>query len=100
MQHYVLTYHYVKDYMARRDAYRAQHLQRVQDAVRDGLILGVGVMPKEPSALLIFYADNADQVRAFAQGDPYFAAGLITSFDVDEWIVAGGVAQLVHPEQA
>ena len=43
MQHFVLTYRYVDDYMARRDAYRAEHLARLQKAVDDGFVLAVGV---------------------------------------------------------
>ena len=46
MQHFVLTYRYVDDYMARRDAYRAEHLARLQKAVDDGFVLAVGVLPE------------------------------------------------------
>lgn len=79
MQHFVLTYRYVDDYMARRDAYRAEHLARLQKAVDDGFVLAVGVLPESLSALIVCYANSADEVRAFAKDDPYNHAGLITS---------------------
>lgn len=89
MKHFVLIYNYVEDYMARRDAYRAE--------VEVGRILAAGVLPEGPRALLICYADSSDAVRAFALGDPYYKAGLIASFEVSDWMVAAGVPQLVQP---
>lgn len=99
MKHFVLTYHYVKDYMARRDAYRAEHLARIQKAVDDGFILGAGVLPKEPSALIVCYAQSIDEVRAFAENDPYNKAGLIASYEADDWVVAAGIPNLLTPER-
>ncbi len=100
MKHFVLTYHYVKDYMQRRDAFRAEHLARVRQAVDEGRILAAGVLPEEPSALIVFYAESAEAARAFAEGDPYFKGGLISSYEVSDWVVAAGVDALVHPSCA
>jgi uncharacterized protein YciI len=98
MQHFVLTYRYVDDYMARRDAYRAEHLARLQKAVDDGFVLAVGVLPESLSALIVCYANSADEVRAFAKDDPYNHAGLITSFEVEPWMVAVGLPAIVKPQ--
>lgn len=97
MKHFVLIYNYVEDYMARRDAYRAEHLARIRAEVEVGRILAAGVLPEGLRALLICYADSSDAVRAFALGDPYYKAGLIASFEVSDWMVAAGVPQLVQP---
>lgn len=43
MKHFVLIYNYVEDYMARRDAYRAEHLARIRAEVEAGRILAAGV---------------------------------------------------------
>ena len=75
MQHFVLTYRYVDDYMARRDAFRAEHLARLQKAVDDGLVLAAGVLPESLSALIVCRANSADELRAFAKDDPYYHAG-------------------------
>ena len=93
-----LTYRYVDDYMARRDAYRAEHLARLQKAVDDGFVLAVGVLPESLSALIVCYANSADEVRAFAKDDPYNHAGLITSFEVEPWMVAVGLPAIVKPQ--
>lgn len=98
MQHFVLTYRYVDDYMARRDAYRAEHLARLQKAVDDGFVLAVGVLPESLSALIVCYANSADEVRAFAKDDPYNHAGLITSLEVEPWMVAVGLPAIVKPQ--
>lgn len=97
MQHFVLVYHYVSDYMARRDAVRPQHLARIGKAIKEGRILVAGVLPDEPAALIVFYTENADEVHVFAQSDPYNAAGLIDSYEVRPWTVAAGVEDFVHP---
>ncbi len=98
MQHFVLTCRYVDDYMARRDAYRAEHLARLQKAVDDGFVLAAGVLPESLSALIVCYANSADEVRAFAKDDPYNHAGLITSFEVEPWMVAVGLPAIVKPQ--
>ena len=98
MQHFVLTYRYVDDYMARRDAYRAVHLARLQKAVDDGFVLAVGVLPESLSALIVCYANSAHVVRAFAKDDPYNHAGLITSYEVEPWMVAVGLPAIVKPQ--
>ena len=40
--------------------------------------------------LMMFKAQNADVVENFAKNDPYVVAGLVPSYDVQEWIVAVG----------
>lgn len=98
MQHFVLTYRYVDDYMARRDSFRAEHLARLQKAVDDGLVLAAGVLPESLSALIVCRANSADELRAFAKDDPYYHAGLITSFEVEPWTVAVGVPQILKAQ--
>lgn len=97
MQHFVLTYRYVDDYMARRDAFRAEHLARLQKAVDDGLVLAAGVLPESLSALIVCRANSADEL-CFAKDDPYYHAGLITSFEVEPWTVAVGVPQILKAQ--
>ena len=80
------------------DAYRAEHLARLQKAVDDGFVLAVGVLPESLSALIVCYANSADEVRAFAKDDPYNHAGLITSFEVEPWMVAVGLPAIVKPQ--
>ena len=62
------------------------------------LVLAVGVLPESLSALIVCYANSADEVRAFAKDDPYNHAGLITSFEVEPWMVAVGLPAIVKPQ--
>jgi len=43
-------------------------------------------------------ANSADELRAFAKDDPYYHAGLITSFEVEPWTVAVGVPQILKAQ--
>ena len=36
-------------------------------------------------------------MKAFAEGDPYYKAGLIASFEIDDWALAAGVPELLNP---
>lgn len=96
-QLFVLQYHYTSDYMEKRDACRAAHLSRIAQAVKEGRILAAGVLPKEPSALIVFRADSESEVLAFGRDDPYMTDGLIKSMDAEPWMVAVGVDALVAP---
>ncbi len=99
MQHFVLTYHYVSDYMQQRDAFRAEHLARIAKLVKESKILAAGVTPEEPGAVLIFFTDAEDEVRRFAEGDPYFMNGLIASYEVNRWLLGDGIDAILHPGQ-
>lgn len=97
-RHYVLTYDYVKDYFARRDAWRKDHLAHINEEVAKGTILLTGVLPEKNGAMMIFYCDDAQFVRNFAAADPYAAAGLIAKAEVNVWDVAAGVEAMLHPK--
>ena len=84
--------------MARREAYRAEHLARLQKAVDDGFVLAVGVLPESLSALIVCYANSAEEVLAFGIDDRYIHGGLITSFEVEPWMVAVGLPAIVKPQ--
>ena len=107
MQHFVLTYRYVDDYMARRDAFRAEHLARLQKAVdeyesgqksADKFIALVKKYQNFEKLDTVCRANSADELRAFAKDDPYYHAGLIASFEVEPWTVAVGVPQILRAQ--
>lgn len=99
-KHFLLQYRYTEDYMQKRGAYRTEHLERIRREVDAGRILAAGVLPEGPSAVLVFYVEDAGEVGAFAENDPYMAAGLIKSYDVSPWLVAAGIDAFVNPMRA
>jgi uncharacterized protein len=84
----VLTYDYVPDILDRRDPVRPAHLEHAQAAKDRGDLLNVGAVGSPPTGALFVFADVAPEaVEAFADADPYVAAGLVTARRVAPWTV-------------
>jgi hypothetical protein len=76
----------VEDSLPLRQAARPAHLSRIQQLVDEGRLLAAGPHPavdtEEPGAagftgsLIIAEFDSLDAARAWADGDPYVAAGV------------------------
>lgn len=90
MKHFVLIYEYVPDYLSRRAAFRAEHLALARaSAQRDELQLG-GALVDEPTGLLLFKAESAELVEAFAARDPYVLNGVVRAYRIREWTTVVG----------
>jgi uncharacterized protein YciI len=98
VKHFLLIYSYAPDYMERRGAQRAAHLELAHaSAARGELQLG-GAVPNDepPFGLLLFKADSAAVAEAFAAADPYVTEGVVTSWRVREWITVVGEGALTQ----
>lgn len=73
MKHYLLFYEVVTDYVERRAAFRADHLDHARRACDEGLLL-LGGAPADPvdGAILLFKSETPDAVIAFAEADRMF----------------------------
>jgi uncharacterized protein YciI len=91
VNYYVLFYHVVEDYVARRSAYREEHLRLARAAHERGeLILAGALADPADRALLIFRAADRSVVENFARSDPYVVGGLVTRWEVRSWTVVIG----------
>ena len=91
MAYYVLIYDTVKDYIARREVYRDEHLAYARAAHERGELVMAGALDEPPdSALLIFRGDGPEVAEAFATDDPYVKNGLIARWQVRPWVVVFG----------
>lgn len=91
MPYFALLYDLVDDYLARRPAYREEHLQLARDAQHRGeLVLGGAFAEPADRALLVFRAADESVVEGFAQKDPYVRHGLVTKWEVRAWTVVIG----------
>ncbi|MGH2532386.1 MAG: YciI-like protein [Thermomicrobiales bacterium] len=91
MNHYALVYEVIDDYVARRAAYREQHLGLVQKAHRRGELLLAGALGDPvDGALLVFRAADRSVAEDFARHDPYVTNGLVTRWEVRPWAVVAG----------
>lgn len=90
MEHNVLLYHVVDNFVARRTPYREEHLRLVRDAHARGDVLLAGALGDPPDgALLVFRTDRAT-VETFALNDPYVRGGLVRRWEVQPWAVVVG----------
>jgi uncharacterized protein len=91
MKYFALTYDVVPGFAERRMAYREAHLRLVRDAGGRGLLMLAGALGDPPdAALLVFRAESATPVEAFARADPYVTEGLVTAWRVRPWNVVFG----------
>ena len=91
MKYYALVYYLVEDYLARRSAFREEHLRLAREAHRRGELLLAGAFADPADrALLIFRAADRTVVEDFARNDPYVIHGLVTRWEVRPWSVVIG----------
>lgn len=91
MQHWLLFYDYVPDYLERRGQYRPAHFEHAQ-AHRDRgeLVMAGAFADPADGAVLAFRCDDRAVVEAFARDDPYVQHGLVTDWRVRRWVMVMG----------
>jgi uncharacterized protein YciI len=91
MSYFALLYDVVDDFLARRSAYREEHLRLAREAHRRGDLLLAGALTDPADrALLVFRAADRSTVEEFARNDPYVRSGLVTRWEVRSWAVVIG----------
>ena len=98
MAYYALIYDLVEDYLARRAAFREEHLRLAAEAhARGELVMGGAFADPLDKALLVFRADDRGVAESFARNDPYVRNGLIKRWEVRPWTVVIGNADTRVP---
>ncbi len=85
MAHHLLLYEYVQDMADRRTPHREAHLAHVGAEREAGRITFAGPYDPPTGAALVFADVDREHVEAFVAGDPYNAAGLISTWRVERW---------------
>lgn len=89
--HYLLSYQFVPDYLARRAQFRDAHLNLAWQAHERGeLVLAGALTDPADSALLVFQGDSPAAAERFAKADPYVLHGLVTGWTVRQWSTVVG----------
>ena len=89
--HYLLFYDYVPDYLARREAFRAEHLQLAWQAVARGELIMAGVLDEPVDSAVLFFQVAAPQlIEAFVANDPYVKHGLVKHWRIRPWMTVVG----------
>jgi uncharacterized protein len=88
MKYYLLIYHVVDDYVARRTAFRDEHLRLALEAHKRGeLLLGGALANPVDQAILVFRSSDQAVVEEFVRNDPYIANGLVSKWEIRPWTV-------------
>jgi uncharacterized protein YciI len=89
--HYLLMYDVADDYVERRTAFRAAHLELGrQAAARGELVLGGALADPVDGAVLLFRGSSPAVAEAFAMADPYVLNGLVKQWRVRPWTTVIG----------
>ena len=91
MPYYALFYDVVDDFVARRAAFRDEHLRLAREArARGELVLAGALADPADGALIIFQGETPAVAEAFAHQDPYVKNGLVSKWKVRNWTVVVG----------
>jgi uncharacterized protein YciI len=99
--HYLLMYEsVVPDYVARRAAFRDEHLRLAWEAhARGELVLAGALADPIDGAMLLFKGGSPGAAERFAAADPYVRHGLVTKWRVRPWstVVGQDAATPIRP---
>src|SRR6267143_1275653 len=91
MPYFALMYDMVDDFIARRAAYRDEHLRLARESYARGeLVLAGALADSPPGALLVFNSADATAAEDFARKDPYVKNGVAKQWKVRPWTVVVG----------
>jgi len=94
--HYLLFYEKTPDYAQREIPLQVVHRTHVLAAVSRGELMLGGPLadPTDGTNVLLFQADSAATVEAFATSDPYVTGGVVCRWRVRPWqtVVGKGAA--------
>jgi uncharacterized protein len=82
--HIAVIYDYVPNVVELRAPHREAHLAWLAEWHADGRLLAAGVLGDPPVGALFVLRSDAD-AQAMIDGDPYIAAGIVTSTRVLPW---------------
>lgn len=91
MNHFILFYDVVDDYVERRGEFRGLHLAHAMASTERGeLRFGGAYADPADGAALVFRCEEESTVRDFAEADPYVRNGLVQDWHIRRWSVVVG----------
>jgi uncharacterized protein YciI len=91
MAYFALFYEVIEDFVARRAAFREEHLRLARKAhARGEVVLAGALADPADRALIVFRSLDKSVVETFARNDPYVVNGLVKRWEVRPWNVVVG----------
>ncbi|HUK00874.1 MAG TPA: YciI-like protein [Steroidobacteraceae bacterium] len=89
--HYLVTYELAPDYLARRPAFRSEHLKLAWQAHERGeLILGGALADPADQAVILFRGESPAVAERFIAADPYVSHGIVVRWHIRPWTTVVG----------
>lgn len=83
---HLLLYDYPPDVVERRAPHREAHLALVREWKAAGRLRLAGALGDPPTGgALVFDVDDAAEIDAFLNADPYVQAGVVSAYRVEPW---------------
>jgi len=92
VNHFLLIYELVADYLDRREPLRPEHLALARAAHERGQLLKAGALADPyDQAVFVWRVEDTEPIDRFVAHDPYVRAGLVKGFRIRKWnVVIGG----------
>jgi hypothetical protein len=88
MNHWILIYDLVDDYLERREPLRPEHLALARKASdRGDLVMAGALADPYDMAVFVWRTPDTEVIDRFVAHDPYMREGLVKSFRVRKWNV-------------
>ncbi len=99
MKTYAALIRYVDGILERRAPHRAAHLANLQRLVEEGKVILAGAWTDPlDGALVVYRGSSKEEVEAMMHNDPYYHAGLWTSYEIREWNVVISITPAALPD--
>ena len=89
--YHLLFYTTIDNYIAKRAAFREEHLRLATAAHENGDLIMAGAMAEPADGAILVFKGSREVAENFAENDPYVQNGLISKWEVRPWtVVIGG----------
>lgn len=85
MAKYVMWGSYCENALEKRTPYREAHLKGLRSQKESGVLQALGPTTDNTKVFGIYEAEAESDVRQLIEGDPYWANGIWTDYQVYEW---------------
>ncbi|WP_320664195.1 YciI family protein [Prochlorococcus sp. MIT 1223] len=88
MERFVLWGKYCENAIEKRTPFREEHLDRLSNLKKQGLLITLGPTKCTRYVFGIFQVSNLDELRKIIQDDVYWREGIWISYDIYPWTQA------------
>ena len=88
MDKFVLWGAYCADALTKREPFREEHLQRLTNLKKEGILMTLGPTKCNRYVFGIFKSENIEHIRSLIKEDIYWREGIWTDFEIYSWIQA------------